>query len=465
MIPPPLRATVLAFARRHDLLRPGPLLVAVSGGTDSAALLTLLADLGPELGLVLHVAHFDHRTRPRAAAADAAFVAGLAAAVSAPFRLGRADRRPTSENDARRERYAFLRRAAAQIGATAVATGHTRDDQAETVLLHATRGSGLAGLAGMRPSRHGIVRPLLGLSRADTVAICVAEGIVPREDPTNRSLRFARNRVRRRVLPELERINPQAAGALARLAEAAASASDGSARAAALALDDARDGDALLLDRLDRLDQLDPVAGETALALWWEGVSGRSLSATNRRALSALARATAGSARLDLPGGRALREYRRLVRVSPGGASARSAVATVALRAGEPVLWEGWTILLSVEPDPGLPLRAPAPPSGPLTVRGRRPGDRIGPDLRTKVQDLFTDAKVPARIRDRYPLVTTGDDAVWWVVGLGHAVPATNGRRWLGARPPEGVTWSFADGARSIEAPDPPRKDERHELR
>jgi len=462
VIPPQVRATVLGYARQHDLLRPGPLLVAVSGGTDSVALLVLLAELAPELGLVLQVGHFDHRTRPRAAAADAAFVAGLAGAVGAAFRMGRAERRPASEDDARRARYAFLRHAAGEVGATAVVTAHTRDDQAETVLLHATRGSGLAGLAGMRPSRDGIVRPFLVLSRADTVAICAAEGIVPREDPTNRSLRFARNRVRRRVLPELERINPQATVALARLAESAAAASDRSASAAQAALDAAQDGDVV---RLERLERLDPAVREAALVRWWEGLSGRSLSAANRLALASLARSSAGSAALDLPGGRALREYQRLLRIAPGTPSAGPTPAEIPLRAGDPVQWQGWTIILSADPDPGLPLVVPAPARGPLVVRGRRAGDRIGRDLRMKVQDLFTDAKVPARMRDTHPLVTTGDGAIWWVVGLGHAFPAMDTGRWLGARPPEGVTWSIADRARSIEAQDPHGKDERHELR
>lgn len=459
MILPQVRATVLAYARRHDLLRPGPLLVAVSGGTDSAALLALLGDLAPELGLLLQVGHFDHRTRPKSAAADAAFVAGLAARVGASFRMGRAERPPASEDEARRTRYAFLRRAALESGATAVATAHTRDDQAETVLLHATRGSGLAGLAGMRPSRDGIVRPFLVLSRADTVGICAAEGIAPREDPTNRSVRFARNRVRHRVLPELERINPQVTVALARLAESAAEESDRSVGATQAALDAARDGDDVCLDRLD------PAVRDAALARWWECLSGRSLGAANRRALGSLARSTAGSAALDLPGGRALREYQRLLRIPPGSPSAGSTWGEIPLRAGEPVEWQGWSIVLSATPDPGLPLVAAAPASGPLVVRGRRAGDRIAGDLRMKVQDLFTDAKVPARRRDAHPLVTTGDGAIWWVVGLGHPFPATEAGRWLGARPPQDVTWSIADRARSIEAQDQHGKDERHELR
>ncbi|HUG05934.1 MAG TPA: tRNA lysidine(34) synthetase TilS, partial [Candidatus Limnocylindria bacterium] len=159
-------STARSYACAHAILRPGPLVLAVSGGTDSTALCLVLSALREELALVLHVAHFDHRARPRAAAADAAFVAELANHIGAPLRVGRADAAPKNEDDARSARYEFLRRVAREHGATAIATGHTRDDQAETVLLHLTRGTGLAGLAGMRPERDGIVRPLLALGRA-----------------------------------------------------------------------------------------------------------------------------------------------------------------------------------------------------------------------------------------------------------------------------------------------------------
>src|SRR5205814_10040417 len=201
-----IRAAVLAFVRAHDLLPPGPLVVAVSGGADSTALLLLLADLAPQLGLDLHVAHFDHRLRPRASAKDAQFVADLAQRHGATIRIGRAAAAPASEDAARELRYAFLRRAAHELGASRIATGHTRDDQAETVLLHATRGSGLTGLSGMRPHRDGIVRPLLTIGRADTTAICAEAGIVPRDDRSNTDRKYARNRIRHKVLPELERI-------------------------------------------------------------------------------------------------------------------------------------------------------------------------------------------------------------------------------------------------------------------
>lgn len=314
-IPQQIRESVRRFAHDHDLLRPGSLVVAVSGGTDSTALLLLLADLAPDLGLVLHVAHFDHRVR-RTGPADAQFVSDLAARVGATIRAGRAEAPLKSEDDARRARYAFLERVAADRRAFGVATGHTRDDQAETVLLHLTRGSGIGGLAGMRPSRDGIVRPLLCVSREDTAAVCAAAGITPREDPTNRSLRFARNRIRRRVLPELARINPQAPAALARLADAAADlASSQRSRAAAL-LDAAQRDGSIDLDALGA----DGALREEALALAWERATGHVLAARHRDAVAAQVARGDGHGSLDLPGGRLIRE-RRSVRIERYGGS------------------------------------------------------------------------------------------------------------------------------------------------
>ena len=222
MTPTAIRATVRDYIRAHQIFRPGPLVVAVSGGADSTALLLLLSELADEFGLVLHVAHFDHRIRPRASAREAEFVAQLANRVGAPIRVGRATTRLRSEDDARSARSEFLRRAAREIGATAIATGHTRDDQAETVILHLVRGSGVAGLAGMRPLANGVARPLLAITRADTVAVCKAARIRPLTDPSNRSLTFARNRIRRNVMPQLAKLNPRVADAIARLADAAA---------------------------------------------------------------------------------------------------------------------------------------------------------------------------------------------------------------------------------------------------
>jgi tRNA(Ile)-lysidine synthase len=313
--PQQTRETVRRFALDHGLLTPGGVVVAVSGGTDSTALLLLLADLAPDLGLVLHVAHFDHRIR-RTGPQDAQFVSDLAARVGATFRAGRADAPSKSEDDARRARYAFLERVAAERRASAIATGHTRDDQAETVLLHLTRGAGIVGLAGMRPSRDGIVRPLLCIGRAEATAVCAAAGIAPREDPTNRSLRYARNRIRRKVLPELAAINPQVTSALARIADAAADiASSHRERAAALLDASTKDG-AIDLDALGT----DVAVREEALAIAWERATGHVLTARHREAVGAQAARGDGQAALDLPGGRFIRQH-RLVRIQRHGAA------------------------------------------------------------------------------------------------------------------------------------------------
>jgi tRNA(Ile)-lysidine synthetase-like protein len=438
-------AAVRAFARQHSIFRPGPVVVAVSGGTDSVALALILAELREEFGLVLHVAHFDHRTRPRSAPKDAAFVADLANHIGAPIRVGRASRAPTSEDDARTDRYAFLRRFASEIGAGAIATGHTMDDQAETVLLHLTRGAGLAGAAGMRPVRDVIARPLLAIGRAQTRAMCAAAKIRPREDPSNVSLRFARNRVRLRVLPELERINPRVRAALARFADAAAEfegalSSDANDASDSRRRDSGAGIDVPTADRAEldlRTLPTDPALRERALADAWVAAGGITLSASHRIALVKLASRSDGSQRVDLPGGHVMREYSRLIFVrgtaavasAPG--SAPSVHAAVALERGAQVIWHGWRITLDM-PVNGTPHAGGVDASSAthLGVRARRPGDRIANV--GKLQDVFVDAKVPARERDTWPLVTL-NDAVIWVPGV--TTPPQSGRIAIAAEP------------------------------
>ena len=424
-----ISSTVRSYARAHTLLRPGPLVLALSGGTDSTALSLLLAELREEFGLVLHVAHFDHRARPRAAAADAAFVAKLANHIGATLRIGRADAPPKNEDDARNARYDFLRRVARDLGATAIATGHTRDDQAETVLLHLVRGSGLAGLAGMRPERDGIVRPLLAIGRSDTVAVCAAARISPREDPTNRSLRFARNRIRHRVLPELMKLNPEVASAIARLADAAAAVADATADNAEVSLDSAESEDTLDIDRLP----LQNDGRGDALALWWARRTGQRLAARHRSALGELAASTNGSRSLDLPGGRALREYKTLRIVVRDEGSAQMDKNSlingpVTLERGRTTDWHGWRFAWDVNIEGAS--QVGLIDGDRVIVRGRRPGDRLDGPRGAKVQDVFTDAKVPARERDDWPLVTA-DEAVVWIPGI--TPPPRSGRTALRA--------------------------------
>jgi tRNA(Ile)-lysidine synthase len=427
VIPSAIRATVRDYIRAHQIFTPGPVVVAVSGGADSSALLLLLADLRDELGIVLHVAHFDHRTRPKQSAEDADFVAKLANRIGAPIRVGRAEKPTKTEDAARIARYEFLRRAASEIGATAIATGHTRDDQAETVLLHLTRGSGLAGLAGMRPLREGIARPLLAIGRKDTVAICRAARIRPRIDPTNRSLRFARNRVRLEVLPKLAKINPRASEAIARFAEAAAELQIEDDLDIASALARARDKEAIVIAALD------PAIRSRALALAWREATDRALGARHRKSLDDLAATEDGSSSLDLPGGHAIREY-GLLRIV-GDRPVESSDPATPMELGQEIVWNGWRLVLGGPANGGQEAEVPKKLLRKLVVRQRVDGDRMTTGgQRKKLQDLFTDAKIPASQRSRWPVIAS-EDGVWWVPGLTEPPKEGGGTRLAVAAP------------------------------
>jgi tRNA(Ile)-lysidine synthase len=215
---------------RHSIRRAGVgdgsrLLVAVSGGRDSTGLLRLCVAEAPARGWRLAVGHIDHALRADSRE-DAAWVRDLAASLALPF-LGLRARAPgagargaSPEEAARRLRRAGLRRLARRWDAAWIVLGHTRDDQAETVLLRLLRGSGLRGLAAMEEARHPWLRPLLAVSRADLGHVAERSGWGFREDPSNQDLRFLRNRVRLRFLPLVEaELEPGAVRALAATAD------------------------------------------------------------------------------------------------------------------------------------------------------------------------------------------------------------------------------------------------------
>ncbi len=202
------------------------LLVAVSGGGDSVALLHLLARLAPRRGLRLTVAHLDHGLR-RGSRTDATFVRRLAASLELPFvgdrRDVKAERRKgeSPEEAARRVRRRFLIETCRSCDGDLIATGHNLDDQAETVLMRFARGAGAAALAGIRRRGPGpFVRPLLGIERLELRSWLDRHELPYRDDPTNDDLRFDRNRVRGLLMPELARqLNPRAARHVVEAAE------------------------------------------------------------------------------------------------------------------------------------------------------------------------------------------------------------------------------------------------------
>jgi tRNA(Ile)-lysidine synthase len=221
----------LEYVGRHGLLKPGDRVgVAVSGGADSVALLRLLLELRSELGIVLSVAHFHHGIRGAEADGDAEFVAGLAKAHQLELHSGDGDspaharaRQASLETAARELRYQFFARLLKSGKVDKIATGHTLDDQAETVLMKTLRGAGTRGLAGIYPAlKSGLVRPLLGTRRRELEEYLRGLGQEWREDSTNRDRQHLRNRVRHELVPLLERdFNPEVTRVLAETAEVA----------------------------------------------------------------------------------------------------------------------------------------------------------------------------------------------------------------------------------------------------
>lgn len=222
---PDLLQTVSAYMRAREMLPPdGRVLCACSGGVDSVALLHLLCEMP---GVTVTCAHFNHGLRGEESQRDERFVRDLAASLGLDFRVGRGDVAAYAkekgmglEEAARALRYRFLFQAAAETGCTCVATAHTAGDNAETVLHHLIRGAGAPGLSGITPKRpDGLIRPLLNCQRAELEAYLAARGLSHVEDSSNADLRYTRNALRRRVLPELERLNRAAVAHICAAAE------------------------------------------------------------------------------------------------------------------------------------------------------------------------------------------------------------------------------------------------------
>jgi tRNA(Ile)-lysidine synthase len=453
---------VRQFVRRHDLIGPDTrVLAAVSGGSDSVALVHILRDLSRagELRLV-GLAHFNHQLRP-AAGDDERFAAGVAASLGLPIAVdcedvaARATReRRSVEDAARTARHEFFERARVTAGADVVALGHTRDDQAETVLLRLTRGAGPRGLAGMHPRNGRIVRPLLGCRRQDLRAWLDERQLRFVEDATNQDVSIPRNRVRAELMPLLEsRFNPGIVDVLADQAEVAREASAWmDAMAAELEARCVRRattaGSAMVREIYVAGLQAAPLALQRAV-LWrvMTEVAGRRPIAFGHVDAALRIIREPGETRIDVPG-------QRLERIGPslvltgrvaGAAGRRTPEDTsnffrVQLPIpGEVVLRDaGWVVSVESLPtgvDAGRVSAAAGNRAGKnvalvrldacggsLAVRNRRPGDRfrpVGLDGQKKLQDYFVDRKLARALRDTVPLVVDETDRIVWVAGFG----------------------------------------------
>ncbi len=467
----------------RDLLLTRPLVVGVSGGADSLVLLHLLCELRQKKpASILHIAHLDHGFRGEEGAADAGYVAKVAAELGVPCTLeyfdvpGYAKSAGLSpEEAARRARYAFLAGVASREGGT-VAVAHTADDQAETVLMHILRGSGTRGLAGIKslskvplvtedPALTGLLagetatglivfRPMLGVWRHEVELYCRERGITPRTDATNLDLRYTRNRLRHEILPMLEQESHAVKSRLITLSKIASAESrllDEMAQEAVKGITVASQPRRWLIMQTEGVALL-PIALRRRVAqIALELVAGTLLGFTFGH-IEEAAKVLAGESRaheIHLPGGIGVGRQAGRSGVYNRTAGDLGSLLTLedagrwpAMPAGaqyniEPnrqtPLAQGWKMSVKLHTQesrevPGSYLaqfdHARLQALGGALLRIRRPGDHIRPlgmEGRKSLQDLLVDAKIPKEVRATLPIMALQSPAgeLLWVPGPG----------------------------------------------
>jgi tRNA(Ile)-lysidine synthase len=428
--------------------------VAVSGGADSVCLLHLLTELSREWNLALTVLHLDHGLRGEESRADAAFVRELAASLGWGVQVREAHLDPNDnlEQAAREARLAFFREAMLDASLACVATGHTRDDQAETVLFRFLRGSGTAGLAGIRPStQHGMVRPLIETRRAEIEQYLRDRSLPWREDSTNFTSQFARNRIRRGLLPQLEREwNPALRETLVQTAEwARAEESYWKAEIDRLAIRCLTESNGFVLIDVEQAP-LPLAAARRMVRRAIERVKGdlRGIDFLHVESILAMAAAPEGHGRVQAPGIDVFRSFNwlrfgpivadslsdrnyRVEAAIPGIAHAPVAGVEISLEVLEnPPDFNSITSVYNE--DMGWLDRDRL--SGSLTLRNWRPGDQyqpIGRSRAEKIKSLFQEFRIPLWERRHWPVLIDGESIVWarqFGVAVGFAACARSRR-------------------------------------
>ncbi len=422
------------------MIGPGEkVLIAVSGGADSVALLHCLHRLARKTGWTLAAAHLNHGIRGPESDQDEQFVLDACVALQVPCHAGRIEvaararsERANLEEAGRKLRYDFLRRTAREIGAGRIATGHSRDDQAETLLMRLLRGSGLEGLASIRPVLDGlIVRPLLEQSRAAIVEYLHRAGRPHREDTSNRNLKYLRNRIRHELIPRLEaEFNPRVAENLARLAALARESDEflqDESRRAYLSLRSC--GPQSITLPVEILLSFPPIIQSMAVRHAIRDCRGSLRKVTVRHIEEVLSLCRPGNSgrQVVLPGGgMALRQFDSLMFRSDPLPPAGDFCHTLPIPGSCRVPEASMVFRASVCEKPASPpatqhrlrvcldaARVPAE----LSVRPRRPGDRYGGPGRRKVKEVIAAARIPWSQRAGLPMVAAGE-AVIWIPGL-----------------------------------------------
>ncbi|MGN0968164.1 MAG: tRNA lysidine(34) synthetase TilS [Oscillospiraceae bacterium] len=416
-----------ALSAEYQMLPAGELvLCAVSGGADSMCLLHLLHTLAPEGGFSLRAAHFNHGLRGAESDRDEEFVRAWCEERGIPLSVGRGDVRGEAarsgrgiEETARALRYAFLERTAQELGASRIATAHTADDNAETLLFHLVRGSGLQGLTGIPPRRGKVVRPLLTCTRAEVEEYCARHNVAWVEDSTNADETYTRNFLRRRVMPLLEQANPRAAEHLSAAAERLRADNDClNTQAAQAAAQGHRTPDGLVIEAGLLAELPDPVALRAVRRLLEQAGGGKNCTAAHMDALLRLCRSGDPSGRVDLPGMTARREYGDLVLKAAEEPPPPPPPMPVQ-EDGQTVYGDtGWSVACRKTVCPEKSFKKPdtfylscAKIKGALTLRPRRTGDAIELPGRSgkTLKKLFIDEKIPLERRALVPVLA--DDA------------------------------------------------------
>ncbi len=452
---PRLLERVVETIRRRRLFEPGHrLLVAVSGGPDSVALLALLHELAPSWKLALSAAHFNYGLRGQESDEDAEFVADLCRRWRIELtirRLAIPVRGGSVQERARVARYQALEEIGKSLGVDRIAVGHTADDQAETVLMWMLRGAGTAGLGGIPPIRQGLfVRPLLDVTRADILAYLGARHLTYRVDSSNARAVYFRNRIRQELLPVVTRLAPRAVEALGRLAEVLrednACLDHASAEVLARLATASAEG-TVSVDRNGLLAQPTAIQRRIVRATISQ-INGMGNSPSFRAVTAVLERVVHGraGAALAVRGAWVVREDDRIVFRSHG--SAEGAVhgerpglqgdAGAVVEREVPIpsasVWDATGQRIEVKLTERVEAGAMVSEvprnrvavfdadrfTHQLRLRGWAPGDLFFPlgmgGRRKKLQDYFTDLKIPRAERRRIPLLVA-PEGILWVVG------------------------------------------------
>ena len=432
---------LLKHVRQLGLLSPGDrVVVAVSGGPDSVALLQVLSAWRKHMDLTLAVAHVEHGLRGEESLEDATFVEQLAGQLGLPFFLKRLNlktslRKCKGESVqavARERRYAQLRAVVREWGGTKLAVGHTQDDQAETVLLSMLRGAGLAGLSGMPAQREPcVIRPFLQVSRSEILLYLDEKRCEFRVDSTNNSPKYTRNRLRRELMPLLKTFNPNVAGVLSRQAAILREEHQYLNEAAKAALDSvevSRTKERVVWSRSRLLTF--PVSIQRRMILLMVGTLWGKPNPlgfeTVETLLQHVVHGTSGSSGY-FAGLEAVREYDRVTFVKAGRNSRLQREWSCVWPFPGSIFWPvtGQTIEGKIKATKTIPSRRNDAVayldadrfSHELVVRSWKPGDYFFPygmgGQRKKLQDFFSDAKIHQAERSTVPLVVAPEGILW----------------------------------------------------